>query len=180
MLMTSAESILYARLPDDLIVVRIAGKGNHQNSLALREVMNLTTGAEGSPTYIFDLEKCTTMDSTFMGVLASLALRQQRSLGTRPIVVNINDHVRDLLNNLGLKYILEMRRGRAPETDGDPLKVADYSSVEAPMVDKINRIILMIEAHEKLIDLQSENEVQFKGVLQSLRESLDRTRGMQP
>jgi len=170
------ETILYARLPEDIVVIRVAGKGNHQNSLALREVVNLTGTADKSPSYILDLDKCTTMDSTFMGIIASMALKQQRCVGTRTVVVNMNDHVRDLLSNLGLKYILDMR-GASDGYHARALGQANsYSSVETPDLDKIDRIILMIEAHERLIDVSSENEVQFKGVLQSLRDSLDRTR----
>ncbi|MBI1783630.1 STAS domain-containing protein [Candidatus Sumerlaeota bacterium] len=174
------ESILYARLPDDIVVIRVCGRGNHQNSLALREAANLT-GAEGhAPRYIFDLDQCPTMDSTFMGVLASIALKQQKSLGSKCVVVNANDHVRELLNNLGLKFVLDIRA--TPDAAGVnlPGESGEFAQVDAPQVDKLNRIVLMIEAHQKLIDVSSDNEVQFKGVLQSLKDSLDRTRGAQP
>lgn len=174
------ESILYARLPDDIVVVRVVGKGNHNNSLALREVLTQTGGAgDAGPRYIFDLEKCDTMDSTFMGVMASVALKQRRAGTGKAVVVNANPHVQGLLNTLGLKYILDIR---APADAGvDLSKDHDkFVSAPAPQVDKLNRIILMIEAHEKLIDADGGNEVQFKGVLQSLRDSLDRARGQKP
>lgn len=171
------ESILYARLPDDIVVIRVCGRGNHNNSLALREVFG-QAGAPPRTRYVFDLEKCEAMDSTFMGVMASGALKQYRSGAGKAVVVNASKHVQELLSTLGLKYILDIRAlheegGKAPEG-------GDFKTAAPPAVDKLNRIILMIEAHEKLIDVDGGNEVQFKGVLQSLRESLDRARGQQP
>ena len=76
-----------------------------------------------------------------------------------------------------MTHILDLRTGGEEGDETTPGKNAAFSSVEAPSVDKLNRIIMMIEAHEKLIDASSQNEVQFKGVLQSLKESLDRARG---
>ncbi len=174
---SAAESILYASLPGDVVVVRVCGRGNHHNSLSLREVANLTATAEHIPAFVFDLEKCPTMDSTFMGVLASLALRQMRQARSKSTVVNANPHVRELLTNLGLKHVLEIRDqpGLASQT-ASSADSANFTEAAAPQLDKVNRIILMIEAHEKLIDADSGNEAQFKGVIQSLKESLQRAR----
>lgn len=176
----SGESILYAQLPDDIVVIQVRGKGNHQNSVSLREAIKLTSAPERSPRYIFDLEKCETMDSTFMGVMASVALQQQRQAGGKPVALNMNAHVRELLNTLGLKYVLDMRDGAGAaqpinELKGE-LKEDRFEAAPHPTLDKINRIVMMIEAHEKLIDIDGENEVKFKGVLQSLRDSLKRAR----
>lgn len=169
------ESIQYARMPEDIIVVRISGKGNHQNSLALRQVFELTSSVERCPQYILDLDKCTTMDSTFMGVVASIGLRQQRTVGTKTIVVNTCPHVKEQLDLLGLKYILDMRDISSSQ-GMEVVKPSDsFAQIQAPEVSKVDRIVLMIEAHERLIDVDNQNEVKFRGVLQSLRDSLDRT-----
>lgn len=173
------ESILYARLPEDIVVIRVVGRGSHTTSLSLREVISQTSSDTHCPRYIFDLDQCATMDSTFMGLMASLALKERRIAGCKPIVVNMNAHVRQLLTNLGLKHILDMREGPAKETAAMPTGDGAFEQVKAPEVDKVNRIVMMIEAHEKLIDIQGDNEVQFKGVIQSLKESLDRTRNAQ-
>ncbi len=170
------ESILYAQLPDEVLVIRVIGRGNHQNSLALKEAVAANTNAGRPPRCIIDLGECPTMDSTFMGVLAGIAIRQQKTLGTKVIIVNAQEHTRSLLQNLGLKFILDIRvpgdRAGVPESEAHK-----FSPVAEPEADKIERIVLMIEAHEKLIDASGENEAQFKGVLQSLKDSLDRARG---
>lgn len=166
------ESILYARLPDDIVVIRVLGKGNHLNSVALDEAYSRTSASGERPRYVFDLERCEGMDSTFMGVIARIALDQRGRTGTLPAVANMNDHVRSLLDTLGLRYILDLSSGHG-DLGADPA----FSEIAPRELDKVARIVLMIEAHEKLIDVDSGNEVKFKGVLHTLRESLDRARG---
>ena len=170
-----SESILYAQPSEEIVVIKIRGRGNHQTSLALRKVLELTATPSHCPRYIFDLETCSTMDSTFMGVLASIGLRQLKVRGAKSVAVNMTPHVYDQLDLLGLKFVIEMRSA-APEAElKDAEKNAEFTSVEPPEFNKCDRIIMMIEAHERLIDVDGKNEVKFKGVLQSLRESLKRT-----
>lgn len=174
--LTDMESILYARLPEEIVVIRVSGKGNHQNSLALRRVVELTSEGDRCPQYVFDLEKCSTMDSTFMGVLASIGLRQHRVTGSKSAVVNVTAHVEELLNLLGLKYILDIRKPPDEGEAGLPESRRAFSAVEAPDLGKLDRIAMMIEAHERLIDVDGQNEARFRGVLQNLRDSLERHR----
>lgn len=155
-----------------MVVVRVNGRATFKVSPSLRHIFDTVRDREPPPRFIFDLDHCTTMDSTFMGTLASIGIHQRRRHGNCPIVTNIHPHVRQLLNGLGLKYILDMR---AEDRDGaPPVSDADFEKPDAPEPAPIDRILMMIEAHEKLMDLDSENEVKFEGVLKSLRDSLNR------
>src|SRR5690606_25379805 len=116
MTVPAREPIQYARLPDGIVVIRVHGKGTHLLSPSLRRVYELTRDQEPAPRYVIDLQDCTTMDSTFMGTLASIGLYQRRHTGSATIVTNMSDHVRHLLEMLGLKFILEMRH-RTPGED---------------------------------------------------------------
>ena len=167
------ESILYARLPDDIVVIRVCGKGNHTNSVALRKVFDMTSDSRHCGRYIFDLAKCTTMDSTFMGVMASIALSQKRLDRSHCVAVNMAPRTLDQLETLGLHYVIEMRRGATEPTVEIETQAARFNAVDSPPMNKLNRIVMMIEAHEKLIDVDGGNEVKFRGVLQNLRQSLE-------
>lgn len=166
------EPILYARLPDGIVIIRVIGKGTHQQTSGLLHVFQMTRDQNPPPSYIIDLDQCTTMDSTFMGTLASIGLYQRRERGTSVVVTNIKDHVRYLLNTLGLHYILDLRpdRGETPAPAGDEA----FTPAAAPSMTNIDRIVMMIEAHERLIDVDGENEIKFESVLKSLRDSLAR------
>jgi anti-anti-sigma factor len=171
------ECIQYATLPDDIVVIRVAGRANYQNSLALREVFEKTSTDKQSPQFIFDLEHCSSMDSTFMGVVASIGLHQRRLRGSKASMLNVNPHVRELLDLLGLKFLLEIRDLEADGKGRAALPDARYSAVPAPDISKLDRIIMMIEAHERLIDVDNQNEVKFRNVLETLHDSLERTGG---
>ena len=166
------DPIQYACLKDGIVIIRVNGKGTHLSSPSLRLVFERTRHGGPAPRYILDLENCTTMDSTFMGTLASIGLHQRQQSGTAAVVTNLNEHVRHLLNTLGLKYILDMRKDHAVSSRNE-----QFTSAPAPEPTRLQRILLMIEAHERLVDLDTENEIKFEGVLNSLRESLRKEHG---
>jgi anti-anti-sigma factor len=171
------ECIQYATLPDDIVIIRVAGRANYQNSLALKQVFEKTSSENKSPNFVFDLERCDSMDSTFMGVVASIGLHQRRIRGTKSTVLNVSPHVRDLLDMLGLKFLLEIRDAEADGKSRPAVPEARFSDVVPPETTKLDRIIMMIEAHERLIDVSDQNEVKFKSVLETLHDSLERAGG---
>ena len=154
------------------MIIRVVGKGTHLESVALRHVFEQTRDRAVAVHYIVDLEFCATMDSTFMGTLASIALHQRQKDSSAMIALNVNDHVRRLLDMLGLKYIITIRKNNhdalTESCDGKR-----FTPANAPEISKLDRIVMMIEAHERLVDVDSNNEIKFEGVLTGLRQSLD-------
>lgn len=170
---SQSESIQYALCPDGIVIIRVVGKGTHVESVALRHVFEQTRDLGDSVRYLMDLEQCTTMDSTFMGTLASIALHQRKSLGSSMIALNVKDHVRRLLDMLGLKYIVDIRKAH-PDLACECIDQKRFTPANAPEIGKLDRIVMMIEAHERLVDIDSNNEIKFEGVLKGLRASLGR------
>jgi anti-anti-sigma regulatory factor len=169
-----AEPVHFAQTPDGVVVVRVYGKGTHLQSSSLRFIFEKTRKNEPPPRYVIDLDHCTTLDSTFMGTLASMALHQRRTTGSSLIVTNVQDHVRYLLETLGLRFILELRQGR--DEEARRMQRGAFKPAKSPELSAVDRIVMMIEAHENLADLDGENEIKFDGVLKSLRESLERAK----
>lgn len=169
------ENILFARPTSGVVVIRICGRGNHLNAPALRKLFDATASEEPAAHYVFDLEKCESLDSTFMGIMATIGMNQQRRLGTRCTALNVDARVREQLDLIGLKYLYNIRSIDTDESVASVVDNADYQPVENPEPSKLERIVMMIEAHETLVDLDTQNEVKFKGVLQNLRQSYDRT-----
>src|SRR4051794_7088008 len=71
---TPAEPIQYARLSNGIVIIRVSGRGTHLQSPALRHVFEQTRTSQAPPQYVIDLQDCVSMDSTFMGTLASIGL----------------------------------------------------------------------------------------------------------
>jgi len=173
------ESIFYARLPDDIVVVRIIGPGSFQNSPGLTEIVDIICTGDAWPQFVFDLGKCTTMDSTFMGTLASMAMGQKKGRGTAPLTVNTSAHVKQQLDLIGLKFILDIRE--ADDTTPGDLgnSSTEFAGVPPADMSKLERTVMMIEAHERLLDVDEANEIKFKNVIDSLKQSLERTRNQE-
>jgi anti-sigma B factor antagonist len=165
------EPIQFAALPGGLVVVRVQGRATHLEAPALRSLHQEMLRRDPATQYIVDLEQCVTMDSTFMGTLASMGISQREKTGNKLVVLNIGDHVLYLLNTLGLKFILDLRQ---PVHSDHGLGDVQFTPALAPQISPFERTVMMIEAHEKLVDVESQNEVKFEGVLKALRESLAR------
>jgi anti-anti-sigma factor len=158
------------------VVIRVSGRGSFANSVELKRISDHFFDKQGSQAcrFIIDLDDCQTMDSTFMGVLASIGLRQKRDSGELMAIVNVNAQNVRLLQTLGLAHFMHVRPkgAAAPDTSG-----ASFQTAQKEDVSKVDRIVHMIEAHETLCDADSGNAVEFDKVLRFLRESLEREKG---
>ena len=170
---SSSAPVQYARLSNGVVVIRVLGKGMHLQAPAVRRVFESTRDGDPTPQYVVDLEKCTSMDSTFMGTLAMIGLHQRRTSGEAPIIVNADDHVRYLLNTLGLKYMFRIHGNR--DEDTPTAQTGEFQAAPDVEMSLAERTAMMIEAHERLIDADSDNEVKFENVIKTLRDSLDQT-----
>src|SRR6266852_7970679 len=151
--------------------VRVEGKGNFLNSGRLKEFAQEMVN-RGYREFVFDLEHCAMMDSTFMGTMAAVALRL-RELGQGHLhVVHCGDRSRQLLSGLGLDQIFEIRANvaTAPECE----KVNEDAPDGADIAEK-ERAETMLEAHEALCEAAPENISRFKDVLDYLKQDLHQT-----
>jgi anti-anti-sigma factor len=167
------DTVCFAELPHGVVIVRISGRGTFTNSVELKRLGDYMSDRYSGekPHFVVDLEHCATMDSTFMGVLASVALRQQRDVGDKLVVVNANPQNYRLLHTLGLAHFMDVRTNNdaAPRVDD-----SRFHAAETDDVSRMDRIVHMIEAHQSLCDADSQNEVRFESVLKYLNESLKR------
>ncbi|OPZ19364.1 MAG: STAS domain protein [candidate division BRC1 bacterium ADurb.BinA364] len=164
------ESIFFASVSPEIMVLRIHGRGSHLNSPALQQVVERRLAEYPNTRFVIDMANCSTMDSTFMGALAGITLRQSRAGQGKATIVNLNPQARRLLDILGLTHVLDVREAIAGETPPDE----QFEASPAPQWSKLERTVHMIQSHETLVHLDDENEVKFEGVLHFLRESLER------
>jgi len=168
-------TIEFAKVTDNVVVIKIQGRANFQNSMNLQNITHRLQEENKSIRFIIDLEHCISLDSTFMGTLAGISVEQNKALGAYLTVVNTQEHTHYLLTNLGLSYILDIR-----EEEEVQAKEGDFRKAESmEPAPQFEQIVHMINAHEQLIDLDSKNEVRFQSVLKYLKESLERERKKQ-
>lgn len=148
--------------------VKVEGKGSFLNSGNLKEFAREMLD-RGYREFVVDLADCAMMDSTFMGTMASVALRL-KELGQGHLhIVHCKDRSQDLLSGLGLDQIFDIHANgaRAPEYEA-----LEQTPESRPEVKKKEQTETMLEAHEALCEAAPENLFRFKDVLDFLRQDL--------
>jgi anti-sigma B factor antagonist len=149
--------------------VKVEGKGSFLNSENLKE---FACGMldHGYREFVVDLADCVTMDSTFMGTMAKVALRLKELGRGHFHIVHCGSRNQELLSGLGLDGIFDIdaNGGSPPECGTLEQTLAEQSPDER----KKKQTETMLEAHEALCEAAPENILRFKGVLDFLRQEL--------
>ena len=112
------ESSIQVGVNGPTVWVKIEGKGSFLNSGNLKEFAHEMLN-RGYREFVVDLADCAMMDSTFMGTMASVALRL-KELGRGHLhVVHCRNRSRELLSGLGLDQIFDIHAdgATAPECE---------------------------------------------------------------
>lgn len=147
----------------DPVLVRIDGRACFQNCAGLRDFITTMT-AEGRRRFVIDFQRCDSMDSTFLGVLAGAAM-QLRKLGAdaslvaaRPSAANLQ-----LMRSLGLHRLLTLAPAEAPAPSGA------VTALEGKSQSETDSARLVLDAHENLVAADEANRAKFEDVLAFLR-----------
>lgn len=162
-----ADSLEVAIQGDDAYV-RVSGRGSFRAGPALKQ---FGTGAldRGCRHLRVDLGACTGMDSTFMGVLAGLALAAQKKRGD-VLLCGVSEKNATNIRTLGLSHLVKLETGA---TCHPPAK----GGVLSTQTDKVTLTETMLTAHETLVAVSPANLPKFKDVLAYLKEDLNSQTG---
>jgi len=152
----------------DPVAIRIEGRASFQNSACVHEFFKNMI-AEGKTRFVMDFSACSSMDSTFLGVLAGTAL-QLRKLTPQGSLVLARVEARnlELVRNLGLHRLLTIDTGEAvieSVAGAKPLTCKARTEVESAR--------LVLQAHENLIQVDETNRKKFEDVLSFLKKRIE-------
>ncbi len=166
--MTSPSSTLLAARVGDTVCVKISGRANFASSVDFKRLVN-EARARGAQRFLVDLAACPIMDSTFLGVLASLGTRLSADNlppEHRPIeLLNPSPKVAELIDNLGVLHLFRVVQGSSPEN-------LCFATVESAGASKLELSRNCLEAHQVLMDLNPENVAKFKDVAKFFAEDV--------
>src|ERR1043165_10073694 len=112
----TVDSSIQVGVKGPTVWVKVEGKGSFLNSGNLKEFAREMLD-RGYREFIIDLAHCAMMDSTFMGTMASVALRL-KELGQGHLhVVHCGNRSRELLSGLGLDQLLDVQENGAVAPD---------------------------------------------------------------
>src|SRR6266404_8583046 len=101
--------------------VKVEGKGSFLNSGNLKEFSREMLD-RGYREFIVDLAGCAMMDSTFMGTMASVALRLKELGHGHLHIVHCGNRSQQLLSGLGLDQIFDIRGNGASPPECEELE----------------------------------------------------------
>jgi len=161
--------ILVARSAN-LGFIKVVGRGSFQNSGCLKAFYQQLL-KDGINRFVVDLENCTYLDSTFLGILLGLGLKLKEAANGSLHVLNASPKNLELLKNLGLDRLIKVADNRT--ANGLPTKKLE--EMPCPVPSRTEAAPTILEAHETLMEFDARNIPKFKDVVEFLREDLGHT-----
>ena len=149
-------------------LLRVSGRATFVLGGKLREFGQRTMGT-GVNRFLVDMHECCYMDSTFMGVLAMLAL-ETRENGGSVALANLGGNVNEQLAELGLKKLFSFPDRIDFEADWKTLT----EGTDPAAAGKGTMKRTMLDAHRTLGEVSRENVARFKDVVQVMEQDLRR------
>lgn len=109
-----------------------------------------------------DLSACEYMDSTFLGLLVGMHKRLVRRGGERVAIYGANEACIGLLRTIGVSSLVDIRDGEPFEASGME-RVGDAAKATAEFI---------LDAHEELSGLSSENKDRFAILTAALKSAV--------
>ena len=140
--------------------IRVSDKASYLNCSPFRDFI-LNRLDAGQRNFIVDFDNCKSLDSTFLGILASLAIKVKSS-GSLSLL-NLRDRNLETVQNLGIHKIaiVSMESFEGP---------AGIQSIEAKKLEVRASNHLIHEAHKTLMDLNQKNQKLFCDVVKFLEQ----------
>ncbi|MFO7536401.1 MAG: STAS domain-containing protein [Kiritimatiellia bacterium] len=157
--------------PRAMVIVR--GRGTFKVAPSLKK-FGTTAIEAGCRLLLLDMQDCIGMDSTFMGVIGGLAVRLRKELNGELAMVNLSVKNRALLATLGLD--------KCVRTDGAEAEMEAFlsgrelSRLETAPIDRDVTTQTMLDAHNELVSISSDNLAKFKDVIAYLQDEMQRSR----
>lgn len=159
--------ILVARSAN-LGFVKVVGRGSFQNSGCLK-TFYLQLLKDNVDRFVIDLDACTYLDSTFLGILLGLGLKLKAAGNGLLHILNASPRNVELLKNLGLDRLISID---AKRVDLNGVAGQKLEALECPTQTKAEAGPTILEAHEALMEFDPRNIPKFKDVVEFLREDL--------
>jgi anti-anti-sigma factor len=152
----------------DPVMIRVEGRASFQNSASLRDFM-AEMRRQSRIRYVMDFKNCTSMDSTFLGVLAGAALDLRKVADSSLVLCRVGERNLELIQNLGLHRLLTVDAAScAPCAE----KLAASAPVALAPQGKLNELEnarLVLASHENLVAADEANRAKFQDVLSFLK-----------
>ena len=150
-------------------VLQVLQKASYTNCEPVRNFFDKKFNA-GQRSFIVDFASCTSVDSTFLGILVRLALNLRNSEDQGKLaLVNLTGRNLETVKNLGIHRIAEIS-SHAVES------IKDLESLSVNGQDDVACSETIYEAHKTLMNLNEKNLRMFCDVVSFLEQETERSK----
>ena len=115
---------------------------------------------------LVDFEECESVDSTFIGLITSLTIKYSVDGKFYIKLFNLNEHLIKIIKTLGLLDVICISKSLSDED-------VKFSETEKTNASKKDIATTMLEAHKVLSNINEQNELEFKNVVDYLRKEVN-------
>lgn len=149
-------------------IIKVIGKGTMEFCSDLFLYLSEKIDGQKIQAVYFELSSAVYLDSSFIGVIVSIQKKMKSIPDSAVILLNPSDKVKDILNTMGLLEII-------PIQEASGLKNIEVSEEIKKKLDKdYQDILLLLESHQSLMELNPENKKKFSLVEEMLKKELER------
>jgi anti-sigma B factor antagonist len=156
--------------------VKPVGRATFKLAPALKR-FSVSVISKGCRDILFDMSECTTLDSTFMGVLAGIAMWPSNGKSKVHVTLKgLNARTRSMLCTLGLERVMTCCN-HGEEVSGHKTAGTDMARSAREIqhdADRTETLETMLKAHENLVRADEENAARFCDVLTYLDQEIRR------
>jgi anti-anti-sigma regulatory factor len=153
---------------DKTVYVKPVGSATQDNCLGLPHFLT-TMYRQGCLGVTFDLKDCHSIDSTFLGVIATAAISQGGHGRKRVVVLNADERVKHELSMVGLMSVVAVKAEAVEPPEGLKLKHVDF--VHFPANER-KRIEMIRDLHQEMVKMNEKNRELFSSFVEMLNEEL--------
>ncbi len=135
----------------DTAILAVIGRAGYMNCRDAGQFLSSKI-EDGCKRIIVQCRDCTAMDSTFLGIITSAAIKLRKVNG-EIFLLNLSERNLELIENLGLSRLVKTASGESLKEFSKELELKPASSVT------------ILAAHKSLIDADSANLEKFQDVI---------------
>lgn len=159
------DQILFACV-DQCCFFKLSGELRYTNASGMDDLVERLFSAKIQCTeLVVDLNEASFMDSTYIGLLASLARYCQQQSLPKPVLFCTVPAVNELLFSLCLDQAFDIVQQPTHHA-------VELSTVQATPYSDQQKGLMILHAHEALIALNEKNKTQFQSVVDLLKQQL--------
>lgn len=155
---------IWVRTFEQKVCVRVQGRATHLHAAPFQTFAKEMI-AQGHDAFEIDLGPCSSMDSTFLGVLVGLSMKLEQNGRPKPTLFRAAPCTCELFKTLGVERFFELNgpgllmNGAAVELD----------QLDSPACSASEWATTVINAHQLLVEVDDRNGPRFQDLLTYLK-----------